>query len=275
MNFTKTSATIQVSPDQMIYLPTNSIDLGVVATDPSGIKSYQWKLFQGKSTVVLTNTATDTVTVTKLEVGDYLFNVTALANNDLPYNANVKVTVSPCTDIVKANAGPDIKIQLPVDSLEISATAEAASGIASYSWRQSTGVASTLINANTNTLKISKLKTGIYRYEVTATSYAGCVGYDEVKVSVFAASGIETEKAPDLLINVYPNPADHTVTIERDNWTDQHSMVQMTDISGKILKQCEWRNDKMEWSVEPYPKGLYIISIQSKSGVVYKKLFVE
>jgi hypothetical protein len=275
MNFTKTAATIQVSPDQSINLPTNSIDLVVKATDPSGIKSYRWKVLEGKNTVVLSNADTDTLKVTKLELGEYLLNVTALTNNEIPYNANVKVSVSPCSDIVKANAGADIKIQLPVDSLEITATAEASSGIASYRWRQTTGVASTLTNTNTNKLKISKLKTGIYRYEIAATSNAGCMGYDEIKVSVFAASGIETEKEPDLSVNVYPNPTNGTVTIERSDWTDQHTTVKMSDISGKILKLCEWRDDKMEWSVEQYPKGLYIISIQFNGGVVYKKLMIE
>jgi hypothetical protein len=273
--FTKTNATIQASQDKIITLPTTQVELSVIATDPSGIKSYSWKLLQGKATALLTNAATDKVTVSKLEVGEYLFNVTVLTNNNIPYNANVKVTVVPCTDVVTVNAGPDLKITLPANSVDITAEANAASGIATYSWKQTAGVAATLVDANASVLKVSDLQGDkVYRFVVTATSNGSCIGTDEVKVTVFNSTGIAPEKISDLSVKIYPNPVKHIVTLERAEWI-KNTMVRLTDVNGKVLKQSIWDIEKLEWPVDQYSKGLYIISIIDGDQIIRRKLLIE
>ena len=273
--FRKTDATIQASPDQIITLPASEVELSVTATDPSGIKSYAWKLLQGKATSVLTNAATDKVTVSKLEVGEYLFNVTVRTNNDIPYNASVKVTVVPCSDVVTVNAGPDLKITLPTNSAEITAVANAASGIATYSWKQTAGVAATLVDANTSVLKVSGLQGDkVYRFVVTVTSNGSCIGTDEVKVTVYISTATDPDMSNDLAIIIYPNPAKHMVTIERSDG-NKNIIVQLSDVKGKILKQSIWENDRFEWRVDQYSKGLYIISFSDGDKIFRRKLLIE
>lgn len=273
--FTKTDATIQTSADQIITLPTSEVELSVTATDPSGIKTYSWKLLQGKASVVLTNAATNKVTISKLEVGEYLFNVTVRTNNDIPYNASVKVTVVPCSDVVTVNAGPDLKITLPTNSAEITAVANAASGIATYSWKQTSGVAATLVDGNTSVLKVSDLQGDkVYRFVVTVSSNGSCIGTDEVKVTVFISTGIDPEKNKDLSVKIYPNPAKQTVTLERADWL-KNTIVRLTDVNGKVLKQSNWESDKLEWPVDQYSKGLYIISISDGDKIIRRKLLIE
>lgn len=273
--FTKTNATIQVSPDRSFTLPKDSVHLNVIATDPSGIKSYNWTLLQGKSTAVISNGTTENVTITKLEPGEYLFNVAAITNTNIEYNANVKVTVAPCLDVVTVNAGLDVRITLPENSVELQATADAASGIATYAWKQKSGVPATMENANTNTLKLSGLLGGkVYYFIVTATSNGGCFATDEVKVTVFDATGIDNLKS-DIDLSIYPNPARNTLTIARQEGDNSPSTLKLTDISGKILKQEDWSTDKTTWNVSQFAKGLYFISIFSNEKVTHKRLFIE
>jgi hypothetical protein len=178
--------------------------------------------------------------------------------------------------VVTVNAGPDLKISLPTDSVNITAVANAASGIASYSWKQTAGVAATLVDSNTSVLKVSGLQGNkVYRFVVKVTSNGNCIGTDEVKVSVFLNTGIDDVTSSDISVNVYPNPATNTVTVERTNWTDKHTIVKLTDSRGKILKQSEWNGDKMEWPIEQYGKGLYIISIYGSNKIIHRKLIIE
>jgi hypothetical protein len=259
-----------------LTLPVDSTKLTVTATDPSGIKSYNWEVIQSPKGYVYTGVKnTNTLAVNKLIIGDYIFQAIALTNDNLFVSKDVNVTVLACADSPTVNTGPDIKISLPQDSITITAVADASSGIASYAWKQTSGVASTLTNINTDKLKVSGLKTGIYRYTVTVTSNAGCITTKVIKVSVFPYTGIDAVTTSDVAVNIYPNPASHTVTIERTNWTDKHTIVKLTDSRGKILKQSEWDGDKMEWPVEQFSKGLYIISIKNGDQILRRKLLIE
>jgi len=49
----------------------------------------------------------------------------------------------------------------------------------------------------------------------------------------------------------------------------------MTDVNGKVLKQCNWGSDKLEWTIDQYAKGLYIISISDRDKIIRHKLLIE
>ena len=85
-----------------------------------------------------------------------------------------------------ADAGADVRLQLPTNSLTLTGTGTDPDGsIASYGWTQTSGATTvTLTNANTATLTASNLAAGSYTFRLTATDNQGATGSDEVVVNV-------------------------------------------------------------------------------------------
>jgi len=272
--FTKIDATLETSPDQIVTFP-NPVDLSVSVTSPAGISSYEWKVIQGKPGYILSGDKTDILTLSNLSVGEYLVNVTVTTNDSKQITKTMKVKVIPCEDNPSVNAGVDKKFSLPTNSVSITAIATSNSGIASYSWGKISGPTATISNDNTATLNLSDLTVGFYNFKITVVSTQGCIATDEVMVKVFAAIvGIDDLHSEEMTVKIFPNPAKHTVTLER-TVSIKNTIVKMTDVNGKILKQSIWGNDKLEWPVDQYAKGLYIISISDGDKIICRKLLIE
>jgi len=273
-NFTKVDATIEASSDQIVTFP-NPVDLTVTATSPAGIASYEWKVIQGKTGYILSGDKTNILTLSSLSIGEYFINVTVTTNDSKLITETVKVTVIPCEDNPSVNTGADKKFSLPTNSVSITAIATSNSGIASYTWEKISGPAATISNDNTATLNLSDLTVGFYNFEITVVSTNGCIATDEVMVKVFAAVvGIDDLHREEMTVKMFPNPAKHKVYLERTE-SIKNTIVQMTDVNGKVLKQCNWGSDKLEWTIDQYAKGLYIISISDRDKIIRHKLLIE
>ena len=84
-----------------------------------------------------------------------------------------------------ANAGVDITITLPDNSVYIEGTASDSDGsIVSYQWTQVSGETSTLEGTTTPRLYASNLKAGTYSFRLAVTDDAGDAQYDDVEVNV-------------------------------------------------------------------------------------------
>lgn len=78
-------------------------------------------------------------------------------------------------------------------------------------------------------------------------------------------SAVATQEVDRLAdINIYPNPSSDDVYIE----CDEHLEWKLLDIGGAILKN----GDGTIIDLSPYPASMYILSIQAKNGLVYKKI---
>jgi hypothetical protein len=87
-----------------------------------------------------------------------------------------------------SNAGPDLTIIGPNDSVVFYGTAETElmETIARYRWRQIAGPSqSVLVNMNNPTTKVRKLSvSGLYAFELKVTDNSGIFGFDTVNVNV-------------------------------------------------------------------------------------------
>jgi len=174
-------------PDRTITLPVNSIVLTGTANDLDGsIASYNWSILSGPA-ATLTNQTTNVVTVSNMIAGSYLIRLTVTDNLGATAVDNVLVTVNPAVvnQTPTVNAGPNQAITLPVNTINLTATANDPDGsISTYLWEKVTGPAATLAGTATQTLAATNLLEGVYVFRITVTDNIGATASDEVTVTV-------------------------------------------------------------------------------------------
>lgn len=215
-----TSATTNKPPvaiagaNQAINLPVTQVFVnGSASYDPDGtIAAYSWQQLSGPAPATITNPNADSTSITGLDSGAYIFQLTVTDNLGAVSTSTLKVTVGTAgyNNIPPvANAGPDISINLPLDSVQLngSASYDPDGTIARYSWLKISGPAQyTISNASAANPTISNLFKGTYQFSLTVTDNLGATGTDTVVVLVtatppippVAAAGPDTTLTPPI-----------------------------------------------------------------------------
>ena len=178
-------------PDQTITLPANATQLdGSGSSDPdNNITTYLWTKISGPSTFNIINANAAQTTLTDLTEGSYLFELKVTDAGGLFLKDTMKVLVSSSTvGPAVVNAGPDIIITLPLDSIYLGWWIHLPP--ANYAWSQVSGPsAATVINSaflsslNPNIALVKHLIPGLYSFQLKASNSAG-IGSDTVNVLV-------------------------------------------------------------------------------------------
>lgn len=111
---------------------------------------------------------------------------------------------------------------------------------------------------------------GNYCYTVTAN----CPNRYESLPTDYACSsvGIEEGTANEDGLNVYPNPASHTITIEGNHL--QH--VDIYNMTGQLVHSCNAGDTTMQINVEGFSEGIYFIkAIDQKQQVHIHKVVIQ
>ena len=187
---TNIAPTANAGPDQEIYLPNNSTNISGSGTDPDGnISSYSWTKVSGPSGDVLQGQNTSQLTISNLVEGIYVYKLTVTDNDGASDSDNITVTVTQSNQAPIANAGNDITIKLPSNSVTINGTGIDNDGtITSYSWQKTSGPNASLSNTNNPSLIVSNMVEGVYVFRLTVTDNESATGSDEVRVTVTAAN---------------------------------------------------------------------------------------
>ena len=186
VNAANQSPTVDAGSDKTIQLPTSSVSLTATANDPDGtIASYVWSKVSGPNNPTLDNSTTQTVDISGLVEGTYVFMITVADNDDATATDQVKVIVQ------SANLPPVVKVQndqqvvLPTNTVNITGSATDADGsIVGVIWTKESGPAATLENAQSLTLTANDLLEGTYTFRLTATDDQGATSFEEVKITV-------------------------------------------------------------------------------------------
>jgi poly(3-hydroxybutyrate) depolymerase len=181
---------VSVGADFKITLPTNSLSVQGVVSDPDGtIISYQWKMTTG-TIATLSGTNSPKLTATGLVEGPYVFRLFATDNHGATKFDDVKITVLPDPNpnvLPTADAGADQLISLPTNSITITGSGVDADGtISTYSWTKISGGTATLSGAGSQTLTASGLQAGTYVFRLAVTDNRGGTDTDDVSVLVNA-----------------------------------------------------------------------------------------
>jgi gliding motility-associated-like protein len=226
---------VNAGPDVTLTEPTSTVLLEGSAADVDGtITSLGWTQVSGAS-VTMTNQNTTALNVNGLTVGVYKFRLTATDNQSASSFDEATVTVQAATANKPpvANAGSDITIKLPVNTVTLTGSATDPDGtIASTVWIEKSGPSATLSNENTTTLTVSNMLEGIYVFSLQVTDNNGDATTDEVTVTVLPASlnsNPVADAGPDTSVELPSN-----ATILNGSATDDGTVVSTvwTQVSG-------------------------------------------
>lgn len=194
---------VNAGADQTVALPLAQLVITGTASDPDGtIASYQWATVSGPA-VTLTNASTGVLTLSNLLQGSYVFSLTVTDDDGATSVDQFNLLVLPQTANLPpvVNAGNDQNIFLPTNSVQLTAAASDPDGtVVAYTWSQRSGPSSQLFNENTRTLTAASLVEGIYVFRVSVSDNLGLSVFDELTITVKAAS---VNRAP--VVNAGPN----------------------------------------------------------------------
>lgn len=171
-----TAPTANAGGAQSITLPTNSVTLSGSGAGTNGatISSYAWTKSSGPASGSINASGSTTTAVTGLVQGTYVFTLTVTDNHGLTASASVNVTVNPAAAAPSApaagnqapvpNAGGDVTITLPTNSVTLSAAAsyDPDGSIVEYYWTKAGGPSYTISNNFGSNVTISNLVAGVY-----------------------------------------------------------------------------------------------------------------
>lgn len=110
-------------------------------------------------------------------------------------------------------------------------------------------------------------------YSVCVTDSNGCSNCDTINVSIIV--GIE-QIANNALVNLFPNPAHSSVTVEMKNpFTGNVSFI-ITNMQGQIVWNEESKNISSKLiDVSSFARGIYNLQIRSDDGFSVYRLIIE
>jgi gliding motility-associated-like protein len=171
----------------LVEHPNNTVTINGIIKDDGSIVEIVWTQVSGPA-VTLAGTNTETLSLSDLVEGEYVFSLNITDDGGLSDTDKVNVTVLPGITSIEppvVSAGDDLFIQLPDNTLTITASAESAQGlIASYKWTQVEGNTVNIVSDTTAVLVLKDLITGNYTFTITVLDNFGLTATDEVRISV-------------------------------------------------------------------------------------------
>lgn len=107
----------------------------------------------------------------------------------------------------------------------------------------------------------SNLAIGSNTISLSITDTNGCIGNDEMIVTVLNIVGVEEDKQ---FFYFYPVPANSTLFIE----TPRHIDVSLIDMRGTLLTAQSIQSGTGSIDLSTYANGIYILQVKSESGTI-------
>lgn len=139
-----------------------------------------------------------------------------------------------------------------------------ASGIVTFNWTPS----ASLNTPNTATVIATPTATTVY--SVTGVDTNGCINTATYEITIDDCAGITENQVAQ--IEVYPNPATHTLYLDVSKTNLIIESISITDLSGRVLKT---QTDSFsELSISELTSGKYILQIQTSKETL-NKMFIR
>lgn len=202
-----------------ITLPVNTTTLNGSGSDADGtVTTYLWEKVSGPS-ATLAGANTNTLSLSNLLVGSYVFRLTVTDNNGSTGISQTTVTVLPVATNQSpvADAGPDFNLTLPTNSTDIFGAASDPDGtISGYLWTKVSGPTATLSGTTLATLSLTNLLAGTYVFRLTATDNLGATASDDITLIVSNVNQPPSVVASNDEILTLPNSSTTLIAVASD-----------------------------------------------------------
>lgn len=200
---------------------------GSASYDPDGnIVAYNWTQASGPNSATIRSARTAKTDVANLTTGTYVFNLQVTDNDGLKASSSVTLVVTPAPVAPVAQAGTNITISLPTNSVNLdgSASSDADGSITAYRWSQISGpAAATIASPAAAKTAVTNLNEGLYLFQLEVTDNAGLKGRDTIRVRVNPNQAPVIVMAEALQVNL---PAD-TVTLDGSKSYDPDGRIRL------------------------------------------------
>jgi hypothetical protein len=88
-------------------------------------------------------------------------------------------------------------------------------------------------------------------------------------------TGINNFSDNNCCFNIYPNPANETVTIDFATYSANNTLAEVYSIDGKLLQCIPIKQQKTELNISTLPIGVYFVKMKTEKGVAVKKFVKE
>ena len=111
-------------------------------------------------------------------------------------------------------------------------------------------------------------------YTVSHVTSNGCLTDTSTMQVIFGPQGIGWNCIPEYRLQLYPSPADESVTIMNPFSTTTVSDLIITNFEGKRVHESKCISREAVISVSDYPEGFYIVKMEQNGAVVTKQFLV-
>lgn len=275
--------------DTIVQLPFENILLnGSASSDAEGdLTAYAWSQVSGPTEATLDGEDGSVLMVSDLVEGIYVFELRVADGEGEEATDQVQVTVTAASPLPNeppvAEVSADTTVQLPVEELVLdgSASSDPDDNIAIYSWTQISGPqGATLSGEDTDMLTVSGLTEGTYVFELAVTDEQNAQSTAQVQVTVLPSvvTALEEDSLVDQVLVAYPNPADDRLTVLISGKTPQASVLTLTDLTGKVVRQWKslpgQQSHPVSIDTKTMPTGVYLLQLQADQ-LYTTKVFIK
>lgn len=129
-----------------------------------------------------------------------------------------------------------------------------------------------------NGLGFVNSQTATIKFRVTATSAPFTSLSDTLFLFITLGNGLNVNNSLTENVNVYPNPFTNQLTIQLPTSLSNKAMVELTDITGKIIFTdiaTKTSNEEIVVNTNYLQKGIYILKVLDNNQVFTKKIIKE
>jgi hypothetical protein len=261
-------------PDQTLTMPVASVALdGSGSSDADGtITDYSWVQISGNAGVTMVGASQAQPTLTGVQPGTYVFQLTVTDNTGASGVATVTITVQapPAQKLPPvANAGKDTTIAMPADSVVLNGGGSTDPGGQSltYQWVQISGPTTATVGSPAGvTTAVSGLQSGSYVFSLTVTNSSGLTDTASVQVRVVNNQRTAAADTGSSAFSVYPNPVESILTVRfADPHVSGKVMLRMFDLKGRMVLVEETNvttgAELVSLTVSGLAKGVYALEV--------------
>jgi hypothetical protein len=99
--------------------------------------------------------------------------------------------------------------------------------------------------------------------------------HPKLEVCYSLVSSVAEENNNNIALNVFPNPASQSITIDLSNFKQELVSIEISNNLGQIINHSTEKQSNVVVDVSDYVKGLYFVKVNFGDFIAIKKIIIE